>query len=108
MPIVGVEQRAWKCGCGARGTLVVPTRDADLEDQDDRFRCPSCGTRLECRHTRRTGRAGKGAQPEGAGTALNPLSDSELARCADEWTAAQEQLGSLGVMAESHWALDWA
>jgi hypothetical protein len=31
-----------------------------------------------------------------------------MERCADEWNRAQEQLGSLGVISESHWALDWA
>ena len=39
---------------------------------------------------------------------MNSLTDAEIDRCGDEWDRAQEQLGRLGVMAESHWALDWA
>jgi hypothetical protein len=108
MRAVHVEQRAWNCGCGVRGTFVIPTRDADPEDQDGRFKCPSCGARLESRPTRRTGRAERLASFDGAGAEPKPLTDAEMERCASEWTAAQEQLGRLGIMAESHWALDWA
>jgi len=108
IPVVSADQRAWNCGCGARGTLIVPTGPVDPEDASDRFKCPSCSARLECRPTRRTGRADKRGPSDGLGAEPKPLTDAEMARCAGEWTSAQEQVGNLGVMAESHWALDWA
>jgi hypothetical protein len=62
---------------------------------------------LECRHTRRAGRTEK-RSAEGATSGAEPITRADLERCADEWNRAQEQLGNLGVMSESHWALDWA
>ena len=44
----------------------------------------------------------------GPAPATSALTDAEIARCGDERQRAQEQVGRLGVMAESHWALDWA
>jgi len=36
-----------------------------------------------------------------------PLSDQEIARSGSEREWTQQQLGNLGVLAESNWALDW-
>jgi hypothetical protein len=96
------------CACGARGTLVpAPKRDSDPRDVEDEFKCPSCSAPLDCRHTRRAARTEKpdAIRPTPQTT---PLTDVEIDRCGDEWDRAQEQVGRLGVMAESHWALDWA
>ena len=101
------DHRTWRCGCGARGTLLTPP-PVKPEDDERAFKCPSCGAPLECLHTRRAARIAKQVAPEPPGPDEEPLTDAEVERCAEQWTRAQEHLGNLGLMAESHWALDWA
>src|SRR6478672_1017215 len=90
----------------ARGTLMLPPTDREPRDEPD-LRCPNCGEAIECRHTRRAGRAEKRAA-ERATSEAKPMTRADVERCAEEWNRAEEQLGNLGVMSESHWALDWA
>jgi hypothetical protein len=101
------DQRTWRCACGARGTLVVGPIDA-APDADRTFKCPDCGAPLDCRPTRRAFRKAKQSLPDPPWPDTEPLTDAEVERCAEEWKRAQEHVGSLGVMSESHWALDWA
>jgi len=75
---------------------------------DPALKCPRCGAPVESRLTRRAPRIDKHVSADRASTRSKPLTAAEVARCADEWMRAQEHLGELGVMAESHWALDWA
>ena len=97
------------CACGARGTLVAaPKGESDSRDAEDDFKCPCCSAPLDCRQTRRAARTELRTIARGEPAAMNRLTDAEIDRCGDEWDRAQEQLGRLGVMAESHWALDWA
>jgi hypothetical protein len=64
----------------------------------------------DCRPSRRARRTPK-STAEDIPISLadpRPLGDQEIARCGTEWEWTQQQLGNLGVMAESNWALDWA
>jgi hypothetical protein len=36
------------------------------------------------------------------------MREEDVERSAEEWRRAQDQVGKLGVLAESNWALDWA
>src|SRR5260221_639729 len=50
------DTRAWRCECGARGTLAYETI-SDGPDERRTFHCPKCGRELEdCRPTRRARR----------------------------------------------------
>jgi hypothetical protein len=64
----------------------------------------------ECRPTRRARRTPTNAAQDVPISVADPprLSDQEIARSGREWEWTQQQLGNLGVMAESNWALDWA
>jgi len=104
------DTRAWRCACGARGTLAYETV-SDEPDERRTFQCPKCGRDLEdCRPTRRARRTPKKTAEDMpiAVADPRPLSDQEIARSGKEWESTQQQLGNLGVLAESNWALDWA
>ncbi len=104
------DTRAWRCECGARGTLAYETI-SDEPDARRTFHCPKCGRELEdCRPTRRARRTPKNAADDMPIAVADPrqLSEQEIARSGSEWEWTQHQLGNLGVMAESNWALDWA
>lgn len=104
------DTRAWRCACGARGTLAYETV-SDEPHERRTFQCPKCGCELEdCRPTRRARRTPKNTADETpiAVADPRPLSDQEIARSGSEWEWTQQQLGNLGVLAESNWALDWA
>ena len=85
--------------------MLPPTQGARRDEPA--LQCPNCGDPLEYRHTRRAGRPEK-RPAERATSEAKPITRADLERCADEWNRAQEQLGNLGVMLESYWALDWA
>jgi hypothetical protein len=104
------DTRAWRCACGARGTLAYETV-SDEPDERRTFHCPKCGRELEdCRPTRRARRTPKNTADDRPIAVADPraLSDQEIARSGSEWQWTQQQLGNLGVLAESNWALDWA
>jgi predicted RNA-binding Zn-ribbon protein involved in translation (DUF1610 family) len=103
-----IEQtHAWRCGaCNARGTLVTI---GETEVHEGTFHCPQCGAALtECRRTRRATPAGRRTAGEATASDDEALAPQDVERCAFEWSHTHEILGSLGVMAESNWALDWA
>jgi hypothetical protein len=86
--------------------MMLPPTDGKRQDEPE-FHCPNCGDTLESRHTRRAARAEK-RSPERAAPEAPPITRADLERCAEEWNRAQEQVWNLGVLSESHWALDWA
>jgi hypothetical protein len=96
--------------CSARGTLAYETA-SDEPDERLTFHCPKCARELEdCRPTRRARRTQKDTAEDIPIRVADPrpLSDQEIAQSGTEWERTQQQLGNLGVMAESNWALDWA
>jgi hypothetical protein len=104
------DTRAWRCVCGARGTLAYETV-SDVPAEGQTFHCPKCGRPLEdCRPTRRVRRTQRNTAEDLPTTVVDPrpLSDQEIAQSGREWERTQQQLGNLGVLAESNWALDWA
>jgi len=82
------DTRAWRCACTARGTLAYETvSDVPADGQTQKNTAEDMPITV--------------AVPR-------PLGDQEIGRSGTEWEWTQQQLGNLGVMAESNWALDWA
>src|SRR6266545_857970 len=96
------DTRAWRCACGARGTLAYETV-SDEPDERGTFHCPKCGRELEdCRPTRRARRTPKNTADDGpiAVADPRPLSDQEIAQSGSEWEwtqLAQQKLDLRGV-----------
>jgi hypothetical protein len=86
--------------------LVVPATSVPHGEEAE-FVCPNCRSPLDSRRTRRA-RIQKQPTADTNPADATGLTDEQLQRCAEEWARAQDHLGNLGVMAESHWALDWA
>src|SRR5258707_508146 len=104
------DTRAWRCACGARGTLAYQTV-SDAPDERRTFHYAKCGRELEdCRPTRRARRTPKNTADDRpmAVAARALLSDKKTARSGGGGGWTQQQLGTRGVLGESNGPLDGA